>query len=272
MNAGPFPLRAWSTRPAHGREARQDVVAVDAHARDAESRRAPRDRELRLDRDGLGDRPLVVGAHEDDGSAEGRREHERLVHIALARGAVAEVGGGDLVGAVALNAHRIADGVQGLRADDDLRRRGVDVVRVVGRVLLAPPCDDEVGGLGAAHMLDADLAVAREGEVVVAERAGRSDLHALLPLARRPQSELPLTLEGDAFGVDPSHEHHVAIELAESGGIDIGHPAVELRIGDAFAVFIHQTRDIVDVGREVCLRCEGVHRRHPFVSRSALVR
>src|SRR6202044_2236353 len=80
-----------------------------------------------------GDRPLVVLAEEHDRRVEHRREYECLIHVALAGGAVAEVGddrfagplGGLRVwriaadGAVALDAHRVAGGVQGLAADHD---------------------------------------------------------------------------------------------------------------------------------------------------------
>ena len=212
--------------------------------------------------DGLGDRPLVVRADEDDGRAERGREHHRLVDVALAGGAVAEVGGRDLVGAVALDAHRVADGVQRLRADDDLRRRGVDVVRVVGGVLFAAPRDDEVGGLGAADVVHADLAVAREDEVVGAEGAGGADLRGLLALAGRPESELALALQGDALGVDAAHEHHVAIEALQHRGVDVRDPALEVRVGDALAVGGQQPGDIVGVGREIGQGVQGVRHRH----------
>src|SRR4028119_2391918 len=76
------------------------------------------ERNPRLTLDGLGDRPLVVLAEKHDRRVVGGREDERLVHVALTGGAVAEVGDHGRVaigvagadGAVALDAHGGAGG------------------------------------------------------------------------------------------------------------------------------------------------------------------
>ncbi len=115
---------------------REHVVAVDPHAGEAEAERALVERDPGLPLDRLGDRPLVVLAEEHDGGVVGGGEDERLVDVALAAGAVAEVGDdrGVAVGvagadhAVALHAHRVAGGVQGLGADDDRVEPEVAVV------------------------------------------------------------------------------------------------------------------------------------------------
>ena len=60
------------------------------------------------------------------GSLEAGGEDHGLVDVALARGAVAEVGNRYGVGAVVLDAHGVAGGVQDLRADDDLWGGDVD--------------------------------------------------------------------------------------------------------------------------------------------------
>jgi hypothetical protein len=61
----------------------EDVVAVDAHAGEAEAAGALEERDAGLLLDGLGDGPLVVLAEEDHGGVEARRVDERLVDIAL---------------------------------------------------------------------------------------------------------------------------------------------------------------------------------------------
>src|SRR5262249_56302433 len=82
----------------------------------------------------FGNGPLVVLAEEHDRGVENRRPDKRLVHIALAGGAVAEEDNGRLAvladQPVALDAHCVTGGVQGLGADDD----GVEVEVVVGGV------------------------------------------------------------------------------------------------------------------------------------------
>ena len=120
---------------------REDVVAVDADAGEAEAERALVERDPRLALDRLGDRPLVVLAEEHDRGVVGRGEDERLVDVALAGGAVAEVGDHGRVavgvagadGAVALDAHRVAGGVQRLGADHDRVEAEVVLVRVPAR-------------------------------------------------------------------------------------------------------------------------------------------
>ncbi len=89
---------------------REHVVAVDADAgeAEAESPLVERDPGLALDR--LRDRPLVVLAEEDDRGVVGRGEDERLVDVALAAGAVTEVGdhGGVAVGVTGADVRRRA--------------------------------------------------------------------------------------------------------------------------------------------------------------------
>jgi len=113
------------------REAREHVVAVHLDAREAKPARPLVERYAALPFQRLGNGPLVVLAEEHDRGVENRRPDKRLVHISLARGAVAEVDNGGLAvladQSVPLDTHCVAGGVQGLGADDD----GVEVKVVV---------------------------------------------------------------------------------------------------------------------------------------------
>src|SRR5207342_1666082 len=71
---------------------REDVVAVDADAGEAEAEGPLVERDPGLALDRLGDRPLVVLAEEHDRGVVGGREDERLVDVALAARTVTEVG------------------------------------------------------------------------------------------------------------------------------------------------------------------------------------
>ena len=103
--------RAIEQSPCH-RETSEDIVAVDAHRRDAVSRRASGQRDTRLTGDRDRDGPLIVLHQEDNRRLERRSEHHRLMHIAGARRTVTEAGEHGLISAIALNAHGIAHRVQ----------------------------------------------------------------------------------------------------------------------------------------------------------------
>ena len=138
-------------RLGHGVD-REDVVAVDPHAGEAEAAGALVERDAGLPLGGLGDGPLVVLAEEHHRGVVGRGEHERLVDVTLAGRAVAEVGddGGVALGvagadrAVALDAHRVAGRVQRLGADDDRVEVEVLLVRVPAAVVDAAEEAEEV--------------------------------------------------------------------------------------------------------------------------------
>ena len=129
------------------------------------------------------------------GRVEGRGPDEGLHHVALAGGAVAKERHRGLFGAVALDAHRVADGVEGLAAEHDRRHRVP--------VLLGVPAAVADGAKESQHVLrwypatpgDAVLAVGREREVHRREGPSGADLRGLLSLDGRPQCELTLTLE-----------------------------------------------------------------------------
>ena len=83
---GRGPAPPWSRRSS------EHVVAVDPDAGEAEPGGALVERDPGLLLERLGDRPLVVLAEEDDGRVEDAGPDEGLVDVALAGGAVAEVG------------------------------------------------------------------------------------------------------------------------------------------------------------------------------------
>jgi len=215
-------------RPAHRGQAGEDVVAVHAQARDPEPGGTPRDRILRLHRDRLGDGPVVVLQEEQHGGVVARGEHHRLVHVALARCAVAVVDDDGLVAVDVTRAgasvegetHRVSGGVQGLRPEHQGVDAGVAVLRVGGvpaAVRGAAHHLEDVDGIDAADPGDGVLAVRREQGVLRAGGARGSDLSRLLPAARRPQGELALALQVGRLRVDRADHDHVSVELLELG-------------------------------------------------------
>ena len=219
-------------RPAHRRQAGEDVVPVHAEARDPEPGRAPGDRILRLHGDRLGDGPVVVLTDEDDRRLIRRGEDHRLVHIPLAGRPVTEVGHGDLRRLLVLDAERVPDRVQGLGADDDLQRSDPGGGGTVGGPLFTAPHPHVVPRLRAARVDHAGLPVAREDVVLRIERPGRTDLRGFLALARRPEPQLPLALQGHALGIDAAEDDHVAVQGPQLSCVDIGDERVEAVAGD----------------------------------------
>ena len=199
---------------AGGRQHRQHVVAVDLNARDAVALPPLRDGGVRLQPHRLGDGPLVVLAEEDDRDHEAGGETEGLGHVPLAAGAVAEIGQRRRRGAVQRHAQGVPGGVQGLRAHDDGRRGDAVLGRVPTGERRAAPHAQHGDRVDAAAVDHAVLAVAREGEVVRAQGAGRSHLGRLLPEQRGPQAELALALQRHRLGVDAPDDGHVGVEVA----------------------------------------------------------
>lgn len=231
-------------RPAGDRQAGQHVVAVDPDAGEAEAGGAAVQRDLGLGGGGLGDRPLVVLAEEDHRGVVDRGEGEGLVDVALAGGAVAEVGDHRVVRAVLGDAHRVAGGVQGLRADHDGVQVEVLLVRVPAAVVHAAEHAEQVQRVHVAAPGHAVLAVGGEGVVTGAHGPPGADLGGLLAEQRGPQAQLALTLQRGGLGVEPAHQHQVAVEgaqLVRGGGERVvrvldplafrGEQLYELRLG-----------------------------------------
>ena len=108
--------------------------------------------------------------------------------------------------AVALHAHGVAGRVQRLRADHDRVEVELVVVRVPAALVDAAEQAEQVERVDAAAPGDAVLAVGREGEVLVAQRAAGADLGGLLAEQAGPDAELALPLQRGRLGVDaPGH-------------------------------------------------------------------
>ena len=265
---------------------REHVVAVDPDAGEAEAERALVERDPGLPLDRLGDRPLVVLAEEHDRGVVGRGEDERLVDVALAARAVAEVrdhrrvalGVAGADDAVALHAHGVAGRVQRLGADHDRVEAEVVVVRGPSEPWSTPRNrPSSFSGSTPAAPGDAVLAVGREDEVLRAQRAAGADLRGLLAEQLGPDAELAVPLQGGRLGVDAPGEHHVAVEAADDLGLLVGAHAVaegELGVLDALAlggeqldelgaaVLLGGSEDLDQVGAESCVG----HLLHSFVS------
>src|SRR5699024_4893184 len=122
-------------RLGHHGVAGEHVVTVDSHRGHAEAATTAGERHAGLPRGRLRDRPVVVLAEEHHRCVVDGGEGQRLVHVALGGGTVAEIGNRGAVATgvsgtdvtVALDAHGIPGGVQRVRAD----HQGVKV-EVVG--------------------------------------------------------------------------------------------------------------------------------------------
>ena len=236
---------------------RQHVVAVDPQPREAEAERALVQRDLRLPLDRLGDGPLVVLAEEHDRRVEDAGPDERLVDVALAGRAVAEVAdhGRVAVGvagaddAVALQPHRVAGGVQGLRADHDRVEVEAVVDRVPAALVDAAEQAEQVQRVDAAAPGDAVLAVGGEGEVLLAHGPAGADLRRLLAEQAGPDAELALALQRGGLGVDAAGHHQVAVEALDGVVVEV---EGEVRVLDALALGRQQLDQVgaaVVVGR-----------------------
>ena len=200
---------------ARHRESGKHVVAVDAHARHAVGGGALGNRHAALSLHRHRDRPLVVLHEEDHRGGEGSGEHHRLVDVTGAGGSVAEAGQDGVVGAVALDTHGVADGVEGMRADDDGEDTQADAVRIPAGVRVAAVELQQLICLDSAHMEDAGLTVGGEAVVAGAHGVARADLHALLAECGTPQAEFAGALECGGFDVHASGDRDIAIHRAQ---------------------------------------------------------
>ena len=197
-------------RAGHGVAAGAQGEALDGH--------------LARERDGDG--VLVVLDEEDDGEFVDGGEVHRLVHFALAGGAVAEEAGDHRVLAAHLHAERPADGVGDVRADDvgvvdELQLGGGPVLGELARAgeRFAVPREEAAQRLlrrEAESCRYCKIAVVGEAEEVrrvLAERPDSGELRALVALAGCDDGRLPL----------PVHRPHALVQRAneEHGGVDV---------------------------------------------------
>ena len=210
------------------RVAGQHVVAVDPEPGEAEPAGPLVERDAALLLQRLGDRPLVVLAVEDDGGVEHRRPDEGLVDVTLAGGAVTEVRDDGLApflagrvpvdGAVALDAHRVAGGVQGLGADHDRVQTELVLLGRPAAVADAAVQLEQLDRVDAAAPGHAVLAVGGEHHVVRAQRPAGPDLGGFLAEQRGPDAELALALQRDRHGVDGADQHQVPVHAPDVVG------------------------------------------------------
>src|SRR3954466_4368429 len=117
--------------------------------------------------------------------------------------------------AIALHAHRVAGGVQGLGADDDRVEAEVVLLGVPVTVVDAAEQAEQLERGQAAAPGDAVLAVGGEDEVLRSQRAAGADLGGLLAEQLGPDAELTVALQRGRLGVDPADHDHVAVEAAQ---------------------------------------------------------
>jgi hypothetical protein len=156
------------------------------------------------------------GSEMAHGRVEHRGKDERLVHVALAGGAVAEVDDGRLAvlahQPVALDPHRVTGGVQRLGADHDRVHVEVVLRRVPATVADAAEQLKELHRIQPAAPGHPVLAVGGEGHVARAERPPGADLRRLLAEQRRPDTQFALALQRDRLGVDAADYDEVAVQ------------------------------------------------------------
>ena len=162
------------------------------------------------------------------------------------RGAVAEVGDHRRVAvgvagaddAVALHAHGVAGGVQGLRADHDRVEAEVVLARVPAALVDAAEQAEQLERVDAAAPGDAVLAVGREDVVLRAQRAAGADLRGLLAEQLGPDAELAVALERGGLDVDAPGQDHVAEEAADCSAARRRQAVAEGEVGvlDALAL------------------------------------
>jgi hypothetical protein len=211
--AGARALHGLAHRPDH----RQEVVAVDLDARHAVAVAARGQVGCgRLDGLGRRDRIAVVADHVDRGHAEHAAEVDGGVEVALRRGSLAQEGQGDLTRAAQLGRVGEPAGVGELRADGAADRGNVPLaVAVVDRhlaaqVRVAAVADELVENHVERHAAPqdrAELAVAQEDRIGVAQAAGGADGRRLLARARHVEAETALALQREEAAVDVHGAH-----------------------------------------------------------------
>ncbi len=157
---------------------------------------------------------MVVLTDQHHVGLEARREGEGVVHVGLARRAVAAEAHGDAPGPPRAHGHGRAHGLRHLRTD---AARPRDLVGGASRevrghlpsllhVERVAPALGEVRREGkASHQHRRALAEPGEDPVVAVEREGRRDGRGLLPLHLAVEPDAPLAL----------HEQHLLVEEAQ---------------------------------------------------------
>ena len=203
-------------RVAHG----DQIVAVDLLAGDAGGDRLLRERLRRaLHAARNGDGVLVVDDDHDQRQIPGAGGVDRLVEVALGRGAIAAHGERDA--RLAPELHRVgdADGVRQLARDRYVEREVVRRLREDVAALVAAPVKERAVRRDAAQHKDAALPVARQHDVVRRQHRADAGVDRFLAQGGGVGADLPGALHCNSLGVERAHEHHGAVIGHQSTGI-----------------------------------------------------
>ena len=221
----PVALPRALGRPAHGPHHPEQVVAVDHQARHAVAQPAVGQVVAGVLLVGRGRQaPLVVLDHEDHRQLPDRRQVERLVEVALARGAVAGEGRRDAPLAAQLRRERqparhrqhraeVAD-----HADDALLERAEveGAVAALREAALAPEqLAEEARQVEVAPREDAEVAVHRQDVVAGLERRHDAGGDRLLADAGEPLAEPALAQQHQHLLFDHPRQQQRAVEVPQ---------------------------------------------------------
>ena len=165
--------------------------------------------------------------------------------------------------AIKRQAHRIAGGVQGLRADHDAVEREAILFGIPAAELNSTEETEEQRRVNATTQRDAVFTIGREGEILLAKCAARTDLSRHLTLRRRPQANFAVALQGVGLEVDTPHEEEVAIKIADAVVVAV---IGEVCVTDTLA-FGRQQLDKREVARRIISHV-GVWHRHTHLTPS----
>ena len=201
--AAPRPL----DRPRLGRVHGQEVVAVDAQARQSISvrprgKRGPASRQIPM----RADRPLIIDHMQHARRPKHRREIQRVMKVALRRSSIADPGADCPSLAAIRKRHRRPDRLRQLRADrardryhisgpPTVMHRHLPTLGVVARV--ADRLAHHREHRHAANQQHTRLAITRKQQVVANVSRGAGDRHGFFAVAGKVERQSPLALHRD---------------------------------------------------------------------------
>ena len=217
---------------------REEIVAVDANARNAIARAASRERAAFAAGERLEgrDRPLIVDDVEDHRRLVDLREQQRVVKVRFGGAAIAEPAGGDVIFALDRRRHGPAHGLRKLRREiaGDGKQIAFDRVihhrqlpalaHVLGvRQQLAHQVDEAA----AARDLQALVAIGRKQHVARAHRHALRHRHRFLAGGLDVERDLSLALRAVHAIVEHARQQHVAQAQLQIGGREMRVPGAD---------------------------------------------
>ena len=211
----PLPGPGGCDRSGSGVEDGEQVVAIDTHPGHPVSRRTIGETDCRgLDRAGGRDGPVVVLDDEQHGRLEHPGEVQRLMEVALRRGAFTAEGGDDGVDALLLETPCEPDRVRELGGQCDRNRQ--DLGGRSPAVRVPAPEQEGITQWPSLPELHGELTILRHNPVHAwTQRHRHADDARLLPSTRRERAQPALALEVKRLGVNCAGEQHPAERLAE---------------------------------------------------------